>query len=375
MPPPKKPKCGRTSLEQFLTEEERIDQQSCSNRERDEKTLRVLSNRDSEGNSPMGSVDMECSDGEVFDNSKQPRVRADSDNKSGDEQESLFKRLFRKAHSVDEQKVPGSPEQDVPSPTSSPLLTSDKDRISAFKLKYEEHVKYMNGKREYDNSDFFHSSRQSPQKQTYDKQGKCFKNRDVFDYNLGKSTDTRQLSSEHSRLIDTLVASALASSAAQSIIYSSHAVNAKDVPALSSSTSSTGYRVSSDMKPGYSDLEPHDLSKRTAMNNNLLVPRFFNNLNNASDKRHVTYHEWASRSLPEVTLDRNKHYLDSHRHIVGLLSEREEEMSPRCEKSPTQVMEKENIVQNIPARYPNGLYHPSSLNILGNYSRFDQRQR
>ncbi|XP_045161542.2 estrogen receptor-like isoform X2 [Mercenaria mercenaria] len=343
MPPPKKPKVGRTSLEQFLSEDERQN---------------VRFHMDSEGHSPTESVE-EGSDGEVF-------VPANGQLNSGEQfkstskdesPETLFQKLFRKT-SLDEQKVPGSPEQDAPSPPEGGV------RVGAFTA-YQEHLRLqLEKRREIGVKNECVSPRQE-KTETYDR----VENEGAFE---PSSAPRPKLSHDQGRLIDTLVASALASSAAQSIIYGCRS-SQKAIASMANLSQGQNNSFSTCTARVY-EAEPHDLSKKSEMTGKLLNHRLFEQFSNTRDTERLknAYREWALRQNKELTFERSQHYLDTHRRIVGLLSENGVE----AQRETTAHCEKENIVQAVPARYPNGFFNHTTLNgAAGGYPRFEHQQR
>lgn len=360
MPPPKKPKVGRTSLEQFLSEEERGSGPVSS---------RI--SRDSEGNSPAGSLE-EGSDGEVFVPVKDSDKTSDENvqtEKTSEDRSHIFHKLLMKSHSVDEQKVPGSPDQDMVSPTSSPPVENG-EKLGAFR-KYQDHIRMqLEKRRQLEVKLECVSPKQGEVDENFNRES-TESRRESFE---SSSAPHQRLTTEQGRLIDTLVASALASSAAKSIIYGgktsqdSRATSYQHGQNISFSTCS--------MKNF--DSEPHDLSKKSDLSGKHFGHRLYENLSNTSDQGRLAsaYREWAAlRQSKEIAIERSKQYLESHRRIVGLLSERADDAA-RDDRANSHITEKENIVQAVPARYPNGLFNPVGMNgMLGTYQRYDPHTR
>jgi len=350
MPPPKKPKVGRTSLEQFLSEEERHRGDPGVHRD----------TRDSEGNSPAATID-EGSDGEVFsapsDSEKDDSSRHNS---VSEDRKTLFHKLLLKSRSIDEQKVPGSPDENVPSPTASPPAETAK--TGAFR-KYQDHLRMeLDAHRQFQ----VKLECMAPTENGGDKElnGNAVYNRDL----VCESSPAPQpkLTTDQGRLIDTLVASALATSAAHSIIYGGRPAYTSNV-----NTYQSGQNLSfSTCSMKTFENEPHDLTKKPDTNK-FFGHRFYDGLKAGDQGRLASvYREWALRQSTGSAFERSKQYLDSHRRIVGLLSERSEDTTPD-DRTP----DKENVVQNVPARYPNGVFNPASINrVFGGY-RYDAHQR
>ena len=359
MPPPKKPKVGRTSFEQFLSEAERGG-----------NSVSARISRDSEGNSPAGSLE-DGSDGEVFvpvkDSDKTSEDSLQTE-KTGEDRSHIFHKLLMKSHSVDEQKVPGSPEQEILSPTTLSPPVEDGEKMGAFR-KYQDHIRLQIEKRR-------HSEVKLECVSPKVSEGEEPCNREIERRRDSESSVTPQqrLTSEQGRLIDTLVASALASSAAQSIIYGGK--GHPHEPRTSMSTFQHGQNLSfSTCSMKSYETEPHDLSKKSEAGKHF-GHRLYENLSNTSDQGRLAsaYREWAAlRQSKEIAIERSKQYLESHRRIVGLLSERTDDGS-RDDRVNNHITEKENIVQAVPARYPNGLFNPMS-GMIGNYQRYDAHTR
>lgn len=359
MPPPKKPKVGRTSLEQFLSEEERGG-----------NSVSTRISRDSEGNSPAGSLE-DGSDGEVFVPVKDSDKASTDDNtppeKTTEDRSHIFHKLLMKSHSVDEQKVPGSPEQEILSPTLSPPVENG-EKMGAFR-KYQDHIRLqLEKRRQLEVKLECVSPKQSEGDEHFNKdiEGR----RESFE---SSTAPKQRLSTEQGRLIDTLVASALASSAAQSIIYGGKGPSQDSRSSISTFQHGQNLSFSTCTMKNY-DSEPHDLSKKSESGKHF-GHRLYENLSNTSDQGRLAsaYREWAAlRQTKEIAIERSKQYLESHRRIVGLLSERTDD---GCRDN-NHITEKENIVQAVPARYPNGLFNPVSMNgMLGNYQRFEAHAR
>ncbi|KAL4237268.1 Estrogen receptor [Mactra antiquata] len=348
MPPPKKPKVGRTSLEQFLSEDERVNVLHFGREE-----------HSSDGNSPTASVE-DGSDGEVFVKSEDSTLNGTLKLSSSDgHQETLFQKLFRKSQSIDEQKVPGSPEQDTPSPTSSP--SADGDKIGAFKS-YQEHIRLqLEQRQEMAVKAECVSPRQDKLEQFRQANGNAFE---------ASSFPGSKISQEQGRLIETLVASALASSAAQSIIYGGRPSHGS-VTAIASLTRGQNTALNGCNERSY-DTEPHDLSKKQD-NGKFLSHRMYENFSNVTDKDRLqnVYREWALKHNKDYTFERSKHYLEARSRIVGLLSERSTE--GQVDERSARILEKENIVHPVPTRYSNGFFSHVGVNgMLNGYQRFEQ---
>lgn len=352
MPPPKKPKVGRTSLEQFLSDDERVNSMGVAHLQ-----------MDSEGHSPTESVE-EGSDNEVFDPATKGQIGVGGSfhiSQNEGNQESLFQKLFRKSQSVDEQKVPGSPEQLVPSPP-----TPEGNKVGAFKS-YQEHLRLqIEKRRELEIKSECISPRQEKPNNF-----NSVENEGMFE---PSSPPRPKLSPDQGRLIDTLVASALASSAAQSIIYGGRP--SQNAIATLANVAQREHISYSTCATRQYETVPHDLSKKTDINGKL-GHRLFEKFSNTTDTERLqhAYREWALRQNKDFTFERNKQYLDSHRRIVGLLSERGIE-GHRDERTPAHVVEKENVIQAVPARYPNGYFNHVGLNgVVGGYPRYEHQQR
>ena len=163
---------------------------------------------------------------------------------------------------------------------------------------------------------------------------------------LTSTSEHVKLTKEQDRLLETLVASALASSVAQTIIHS------RGPPATYSGTMPHvmyGHRMSfsTGSLKGF-DSEPHDLSKRgdTNSHNKLLDHRLYDNLHNMGDRKkfHQPYREWSVHDPRTVTVERSKHYLDAHKRVAGLLCERDAESDrgrDNRDNTPMQILEKE----------------------------------
>jgi hypothetical protein len=346
MPPPKKPKVGRTSLEQFLSEDERLNAKDTSRFQ-----------MDSEGHSPTESIE-EGSDGEVFVPNN-GHVSSEEHFKSAakEGQESLFQKLFRKT-SLDEQKVPGSPEQDTISAREAGV------KVGAFTA-YQDHLRLQLEKRRETG---IKSECISPRQENHEMYDRV-ENEGSFE---PSSPPRPKITHDQGRLIDTLVASALASSAAQSIIYGGKS-SQKAIASMASLAQGQKNSFSTCATQAY-ETEPHDLSKKAEMTGKLLNHRLFEQFSNTRDTERLqnAYREWALRQNKELTFERSQHYLDTHRRIVGLLSESgvdgQRITPPHCEK--------ENIVQAVPARYPNSFINRAGLNgVASGYQRFEQQQR
>ena len=344
MPPPKKPKVGRTSLEQFLSEDERLNVKENGH-----------FHIDSDGHSPTASIE-EGSDGEVFvptHGNLSPEENFKTSSKE-DCQESLFQKLFRKT-SLDEQKVPGSPEQEAPSPSEVGV------RVGAFTA-YQEHLRLQLEKRK---DIAIKSECVSPRQEKSEKYTRV-ENESAFE---PSSPPHPKLTHDQGRLIDTLVASALASSAAQSIIYGGRS-SQKAIASMASLTQGQNNSFSTCTSQAF-ETEPRDLSKKAEVTGKLLNHKLFEQFSNTRDTERLqnAYREWALRQNKELTFERSQNYLDTHRRIVGLLSESGVEgQAAHCEK--------ENIVQAVPARYPNGFFNHTALSgVAGGYPRFEHQQR
>lgn len=346
MPPPKKPKVGRTSLEQFLTEDER----NTSN-------ISGRNHMDSEGHSPTESVE-DGSDTEVF---MPPNGHIISEENikgtsNGVNKESLFEKLFRKSSSVDEQKVPGSPEQESPSPPIGGL------KVGAF-TNYQEHLRQqLESRRDL----MIKSECVSPRQEKFESHEQAEK-----EGRFEPSSPPRpKFTNDQGRLIDTLVASALASSAAQSIIYGGRP--SQNVSASMTSLSHVQNNSYSTCTIRDYETEPHDLSKKAEMRGKLLNHKLYEQFSNTCDTERLqkAYREWALRQNKDLTFERSQHYLDTHRQIVGLLSETAVDYQREIHS------EKENIVQTVPARYPNGFFGHAGLNgVTSGFQRYERQQR
>ena len=386
MPPPKKPKMGRTSLEQFLTDEERG------------QVVNIRDLRDSEGQSPTGSLDMEGSDGEVFTTNMDLIQRSKSAPSEGcpegRSQTIVFQKLFRKSHSVDEQKVPGSPNDSLSTETSTPTDSIDNSECYPGFRKYRrENAQMDSADRPAINEDV-RSPQQSPvhdverPNEVHDLERSDvaheLQRANELHERLGmplptSNADHVKLTKEQDRLLETLVASALASSVAQSIIHSrgSPATYTGTMPHLM-----YGNRVTytTPNMNGF-DSEPHDLSKRTEANhqNKLLDHRQYDNLHNMSDRKkfHQPFRDWGAHDPRAVTVERNKHYLDAHKRIAGLLCERDAGSQRGRNTTPMQILEKENILHSVPGQHLNGYFPHLGLHarLPGDLTRFEHRQR
>ena len=384
MPPPKKPKMGRTSLEQFLSEEERG------------QVVHMRDLRDSEGQSPTGSLDTEGSDGEVFTSNLELIQRSKSAPSDGVHekvsQTLVFQKIFRKSHSVDEQKVPGSPNESLVTESSTPTDSIDNSECYPGFRKYQ---RENDPDRLVINEDA-KSPRQSPARSPRQSlvdgverpnEVHDLERSDVV-HDLERANEIRErlgmqlptsnadhvkLTKEQDRLLETLVASALASSVAQTIIHS------RGPPATYSGTMPHlmyGHRgtFASPNMNGF-DSEPHDLSKRTEVNhhNKLLDHRQYDNLHNTSDRKmfHTPFRDWGAHDPRAVTVERNKHYLDAHKRIAGLLCERDAGSERARDTTPVQILEKENILHR------NGYFPHLGIHarLPGDLTRFEHRQR
>lgn len=335
--------------------------------------LSVRVSRDSEGNSPAGSLE-EGSDGEVFvplkDSEKSTEENIPTE-KTTEDRSHIFHKLLMKSHSVDEQKVPGSPDQDIVSPTSSPPVENG-EKMGAFR-KYQDHIRLqLEKRRQLEVKLECVSPKHGEMDENFNRTATETRS-DSFE---SSSAPQQRLTTEQGRLIDTLVASALASSAAQSIIYGGK--TSQDTrTSMGSLQHGQNLSFSTCAVKSY-DSEPHDLSKKSDVSGKHFGHRLYENLNNTTDQGRLAsaYREWATlRQNKEIALERSKQYLESHRRIVGLLSERTDDAA-RTDRANNHVTEKENIVQAVPARYPNGLFNPVSMNsMLGNYGRYDAHTR
>ena len=354
MPPPKKPKSGRTSLEQFLTDEERG------------QVINPRDLRDSEGHSPAGSLDLDGSDGEVFSGYEEVVQRSKSvpnEGETGHNPAILLKTFLRKSRSVDEQKVPGSPDERLSTANSTPTELGGGDCYPGFgKYLDETEETAKTGSDQTPHSDPRSSPPTDPLRVS-----------DESKPNSGRAALTK----EQDRLLDTLVASALASSVAQSIIHSRSAPNTYTGAMPNFMYGQRGFTNSVN---GF-DSEPHDLSKRTETNHHtkLLDHRLYDNLHNTGDRKkfHQPYRDWGTHDVRAVTVDRSKHYLESHKRIAGLLSEMDTDSERGRDTTPMQILEKENIINPVPVQHINGYFHPLGLHarMSGDLARFEHRQR
>ena len=362
MPPPKKPKMGRTSLEQFLTDEERGQI----------VTTRDL--RDSEGHSPAGSIDMESSDGEVFTAPEETLQRSKSALGDGETESRnraiLLKTFFRKSHSIDEQKVPASPDENLSTPNSTPDSVDNGDCFPGF-AKYRDDA----DRKSPQHNEKIECFRQSALSHESDSSSRVS---DGGEVSVNTSNSERvALTKEQDRLLDTLVASALASSVAQSIIHS------RSVPTTYTGTMPNfmyGQRAFTNSAVNGFDTEPHDLSKRTDTSHHtkLLDHRLYENLHNMGDRKKFPqpYRDWGAHDARAITVERSKQYLDAHKRIAGLLSEMDETARGR-DTTPMQILEKENILHSVSAQHVNGYFHHLGLHtrMSGDLARFEHRQR
>ena len=387
MPPPKKPKMGRTSLEQFLSEEERG------------QVMNIRDLRDSEGQSPTGSLDMEGSDGEVFTSNMELIKRSKSAPNEGVHEglapDFVFQKVYRKSHSVDEQKVPGSPNDSVATETSTPTDSIDNGECYPGFRKYRRDDDPDRLVINEDAGSPRQSPDRSPRHNPVDDVERPHEVHDVerpdIAHDMERANEIRErlgmpmptsngvkLTKEQDRLLETLVASALASSVAQTIIHS------RGPPATYSGTmphlmyGHAGAFASPNMN-GF-DSEPHDLSKRSESHHNkLLDHRQYDNIHNTSERKrfHQPFRDWGAHDPRAITVERSKHYLDAHKRIAGLLCERDAGSERGRDTTPVQILEKENILHGVPGQHLNGYFPHLGLHarLPGELTRFEHRQR
>lgn len=362
MPPPKKPKSGRTSFEQFLTDEERS------------QSVNIRDLRDSEGHSPVGSIDTEGSDGEVFTTTNVEIIQR-SKSAPSDSEPILLQKLFRKSHSVDEQKVPGSPNDSISTQNSTPTesVVDNDDCYPGFR-------KYRREDKVESDESRLHDDDVGPQYHSpiHDVERVNGVTERVDILSPASNSERVKLTKEQDRLLDTLVASALASSVAQTIIH------ARGPPATYSGTMPNfmyGQRMTfTNSVINSLDTEPHDLSKRTESNHHkLLDHRLYDNLHNMGDRKkfHQPYRDWSAHNARAVTVERSKHYLDTHKRVAGLLCERDAGSERGRDTTPMQILEKENILHSVPTQHLNGYFSHMGIQgrLPGELARFEHRQR
>ncbi|KAL3872831.1 hypothetical protein ACJMK2_036026 [Sinanodonta woodiana] len=311
MPPPKKPKTGRTSWEQFLSEEE----------------LRRLS---------VGPQRLSPTD---ESENEEPRMhRKDESGDQLDGNRKIIEKLISSANTED-QRVPGTSDGESPPNSASPSeLSGSSENSFDLETNSKSHSPLSTSSLSAQGEISIKNNANSPPPASEDNETPIDK---IVKRQVSSHMETALSTGD--RIFNTLVASSLASRIPCSGITS-------EVTTVPPFMSHYMFRHPLTMGPIMMkefDSEPHDLSKR---------PDAARVLPECMDRRESgdAYRDFSTGMQANRHLD-NKSFLDSHKHILGILSEKEHARPSQMDLQAMHILEKENILHSSP-RLLTGLY-------------------
>ncbi|KAK3591620.1 hypothetical protein CHS0354_013804 [Potamilus streckersoni] len=333
MPPPKKPKTGRTSWEQFLSEEE----------------LRRLS---------VGPQRLSPTD---ESENEEPQLRRKEE--QGDHLDSnrkIIEKLIVSANTED-QRVPGTSDGESPPNSASPSeLSASSENSFDLETNSKSHSPLSTSPLSAQGEISIKNNTNSPPPASEDNETHRDK---IVERQVSSHMETSLSTGD--RIFDTLVASSLASRIPCSGMTS-------DVTSVPPFMSHYMFRHPLTLGPIMMkefDSEPHDLSKR---------PEAVHVLSGSMDGRQSgeNFTDFSTSLRTSRHLD-NKSFLDSHKHILGILSEKEHARPSQIDLQAMHILEKENILHPSP-RLLTGLYpdvNGLTRSADSAFTRFQDAQR